>query len=203
MERIIIDTRGMTCPQPVIETKNALQKSPSGGTVSILAGTRESSSNIENYLRANGLDPQTTSRDNFWEISVSKISDTALQSAPETCCVSENATGPHVICVAGNRMGHGPGELGRILIRAFINSIHEVTPLPRTIVFYNSGIELALKDSPVLGALRELEAAGVKILVCGTCTKFFNQTENVAVGKVSNMFEILETLSKATHVVTP
>jgi selenium metabolism protein YedF len=112
-------------------------------------------------------------------------------------------TTKHVIAVTSNRMGHGPDSLGELLIRACINSIPEVTPLPETIVFYNSGIEFVLQGSPVLESLMELEKAGVTLLVCGTCVKHFNQKDNVAVGTVSNMYAILEALSRAHHVVSP
>jgi len=49
----------------------------------------------------------------------------------------------------------------------------------------------------VLAPLKELENRGVAILVCGTCLDYFNKKADLRVGKVSNMFTILETLSRA------
>jgi coenzyme F420-reducing hydrogenase beta subunit len=55
----------------------------------------------------------------------------------------------------------------------------------------------------VLAPLKELENRGVAILVCGTCLDYFNKKADLRVGKVSNMFTILETLSRAGHVIEP
>jgi selenium metabolism protein YedF len=100
-------------------------------------------------------------------------------------------------------MGKGPEELGEILIKAFINSIKEVSPLPGAIVLYNSGIFLAIEGSPVIEALTEMETLGVKVLVCGTCLNYFGKKDQLRTGTISNMYSILETLSSAGHVVVP
>jgi selenium metabolism protein YedF len=88
-------------------------------------------------------------------------------------------------------------------MKAFINTIKDVLPLPSALVFYNNGIHLTVEGSPVVEPLKELEARGISVLVCGTCLDYFNKKSLVRVGTVSNMFTILETLSKAHHVIEP
>jgi selenium metabolism protein YedF len=100
-------------------------------------------------------------------------------------------------------MGMGDQELGILLAKAFVNTIKDVEPLPETIVFYNTGIFLALKNSPVVEPLRHLESLGVRILVCGTCLDFYEKKEAVGAGTISNMYDILQALSSAGHVITP
>jgi intracellular sulfur oxidation DsrE/DsrF family protein len=51
-------------------------------------------------------------------------------------------------------------------------------------------------------ALKNLQAMGVEILVCGTCLDYFKAKEKIAVGTVSNMFEIQSTLLMATNSVS-
>jgi selenium metabolism protein YedF len=111
--------------------------------------------------------------------------------------------GDHVICITSDKMGTGPDELGDVLMRAFINIIDETAPLPRAIAFYNTGIRLTLNDSPVLESLRELTGYGVRIIICGTCVNFFEAKDKVAVGTVSNMYDIAQTLTTASHVIRP
>jgi hypothetical protein len=43
---------------------------------------------------------------------------------------------------------------------------------------------------------------GTEVLVCGTCLDYFGAKEKVAVGTVSNMFEILETMLVASNSIT-
>ncbi len=41
------------------------------------------------------------------------------------------------------------------------------------------------------------------IRTCGTCLNFYVLTDQLAVGSVTNMYEIVETLAKAGKVVKP
>jgi selenium metabolism protein YedF len=98
-------------------------------------------------------------------------------------------------------MGRGEAELGNILVRGFFHTLGEVEPLPQTIVFFNSGVKLACQGSPIQDDLCALEAEGVEMLVCGTCLGYFELTEKLAVGQVSNMYDIAETMLSASKVV--
>lgn len=51
MERI--DTRGMSCPQPVLMTKNALDKNPEG--VDIIVDNNTAKGNVERFLNNAGF----------------------------------------------------------------------------------------------------------------------------------------------------
>lgn len=66
----------------------------------------------------------------------------------------------------------------------------------------NSGVKLVVQGSPVLEDLQALAAQGVEILACGTCLGYFGLTDQVAVGQVSNMYTIAETLLRAGKVVS-
>ena len=98
-------------------------------------------------------------------------------------------------------MGRGDAELGHILIRSFFHTLGEVEPVPDTLVFFNGGVKLVVDGSPVLEDLEELCGRGVEILACGTCLSYFELKEQVAVGEVSNMYTIAETLLRAGKVV--
>ncbi len=100
-------------------------------------------------------------------------------------------------------MGDGAEELGTILIKAFINTLPEMDLKPKKLIFLNSGIYLAVKDSPVLDTLKKLEQSGIEIISCGTCLDYYKKKEELGVGSVSNMYVILESLSKASKVIYP
>ena len=70
-------------------------------------------------------------------------------------------------------------------------------------IFVNAGAKLAVVGSPVLEELRQLEELGVKVLVCGTCLKYFNVMDKLAVGSVTDMYTIIETLAHAERVIRP
>lgn len=59
-----------------------------------------------------------------------------------------------------------------------------------------------VEGSPVLDDLRTLTDQGVQILACGTCLGYYGLKERVAIGEVSNMYTIAETLLQAGKVVS-
>ena len=86
-------------------------------------------------------------------------------------------------------------------MRGFFHTLGEVSPTPDTILFFNDGVWLVLDDSPVLEDLKALEEKGVSLLACGTCLNHFGLGERLAVGEISNMYDIAEAMLNAGKVV--
>jgi len=49
----------------------------------------------------------------------------------------------------------------------------------------------------------ELEKRGVDILICGTCLNFFDISDSIGAGKVSNMYDIAEAMTGAGKLIMP
>ena len=110
---------------------------------------------------------------------------------------------PMVVLFASDRIGDGPEELGRVLARSFVKTLHEQGPLPWRMVFLNAGVAHTTEGSPVAEDLRAMETAGAEILSCGTCLDYFHTKEKLLVGRVSNMREIVETITRAGRLLRP
>ena len=119
------------------------------------------------------------------------------------CEVPTKTDNSFVVVVSSNVMGHGDDKLGSILIKGFIYSLTCLETLPKAVIFYNSGVKLAVEGSEVLEDLKTLADAGVEIVACGTCLEFYQLKEKLAVGKIVNMLDIVERQAKATKVVKP
>ena len=48
-----------------------------------------------------------------------------------------------------------------------------------------------------------LESQGVEILTCGTCLNHYGLSEKLAVGSVTNMYQIAQILTEAGKVIRP
>ena len=59
------------------------------------------------------------------------------------------------------------------------------------------------EGSDSLEDLKSLEAQGVTIKTCGTCLNYYGLTEKLCVGEVTNMYDIVETMAKASKVIKP
>ncbi len=198
-----VDARGLLCPKPLIETKKVFKTLEPGEQMIILIDNDTSCSNVERFLADNGAQLSTSRDKDVYRIDVTKKDSTLSHPDEQAYCVPASRSHTHAICIKSDHMGIGDQELGDILMKAFLNTIKETEPLPQAITFYNRGIFLALKDAGSVESVKELEESGVKILVCGTCLDFYGQKKNLGVGIVSNMYDILQTLTDADKVIYP
>ena len=108
-----------------------------------------------------------------------------------------------VIFIASDGIGRGDDELGATLMKTFLDTLSQFGGGLSHIICVNGGARLAVQGSPVLDQLRQLEELGAQVLVCGTCLNHFDIKDKLAVGSVSNMYAIIETLSQATRIIRP
>lgn len=195
---IIVDARGQACPQPVILTRKAMQQ---GKAIATLVDSQASSANVARMAEKAGWQAKVTQEGNDYRVEI-----TPSGAVPEPQAKSEGRAealaGPLVLTAPSDEMGRGDPELGQLLIRAFFHTLCEVQPTPDTIVFFNTGVRLSCEGSPVLDDLRALLDQGIEILSCGTCLGHLGLREALAVGRVSNMYEIAETILRASKVVS-
>lgn len=130
-----------------------------------------------------------------------------LKGNPEDwCSLSETqAQGKRntVIVITSDRMGGGDDELGSKLMISFFRTLVLVEPPPASVVFYNSGVKMALDDSPVLDHITELKEKGTGIYLCTTCINHFGIKDRLPVGNFSDMYQILNLLKDADHIIRP
>lgn len=195
-----IDAKGLACPQPVVLTKKALETSD---TVMITVDNETARENVTRLGEKLGCAVHVENGDSgTFNLTLSKSGD--IPATLETSTPGKSSvTGPNVFVISASTMGSGDDELGALLMKAFIHTIFDLDYLPDSLIFYNTGVKLAVKDSDILDDLKKLESEGVEILVCGTCANFFNIKDDIAVGIVSNMYDIAGTMSKAGRIVMP
>ena len=188
-----VDAIGQVCPVPIIMTKNAL-KDIEEGQVEVSVDNRISLENLQKMSKEMGYDYTVEERGDIFKIVINKMRESVELRESE-----ENT----VVVIDSLHMGKGDVELGRILMKGFIYTLSEMEELPKTILFYNEGVKLAIEGAESLQDLKSLEERGVEILSCGTCLNFYGITEKLRVGSVTNMYTILERQMKATRVIKP
>lgn len=202
----IVDTKGQKCPQPIIETKKALRASISGETFMVITDNQTSYNNISRFLNDNKIKFSATEINNVWSFRITKEPGEAQMSAAEEYCEAEsqkNSSGDYAVVISSEVMGQGDDDLGRKLMKSFFTVINCLDSLPATIVFYNTGVKLAMKNSPVIESLIEIEKKGVEILLCGTCVDYYKSRKKIGVGVISDMYTITSKLSKAGNIIKP
>jgi len=193
----VVDCRGLACPQPVIQSKKAMAQAD---RVTTIVDNETAVQNVSRMAEKEGYAVAVERKEDGIYLSLSKERVTG-ETMPAASGAKEGDQGPTVVLVAGDGIGRGDDELGAILIRSFLHTLNEVEPLPDTIVFLNAGVKLTVEGSPVLEDLATLAQKGVGILACGTCLGHFGLKDKLAVGEISNMYSIAETLLVAGNVV--
>ncbi len=203
----VLDCRGLACPQPVIRAKELLD-SLAQGAVEVLVDNEAAQSNLERFGKSQGWAVEIRASGDTRHITISKGSHgdaakpVAKAPAPEDYRCDLPGTGL-VYVIPADTMGRGNDPLGAVLMRAYVKTIKNLSPLPAKIFFYNTGVKITATESDLIAPLRELAAMGVEIYSCGTCLDFFNLKDTLLVGQVTNMFEIMEAMAQAAKVVSP
>jgi len=194
----IIDCRGLSCPQPVIETKKTLE-SMKDGIIEVIVDNVAAKENVSRFARSQGCQVESAEKGGNFNLKITKGDVRTDAGISEGSDLKKQV----VLLITSDQIGMGSEELGRVLMKTFINTLIETTPRPETIIFMNSGVKLAIEGSPVLESLDKLEKAGVNLLVCGTCLNYFEVKDKLKAGKVSNMYEIVEHMLNAEQVIAP
>lgn len=194
MKRKEIDARGLACPQPVLLAKKAVEET---GSCTIYVDNAAARENVSRMARTLGCEVTVEETDGGTRIAI--VRKGGEPPVPVACPFP--AAGPMVLVISTAAMGKGNDELGRILMRSFFHTVNEAIARPDTLVLFNEGVTLAAEGSVILEDLRALEGKGTRILVCGTCLDFFRIKDRLAVGTVSNMYDISETLFSAGRLV--
>ena len=215
----IVDARGKACPQPVIETKNAIREQ--GTQVITMVDNDIARQNVEKMARQMGLAAESSQIDGGWRILIQPVSSDVLSAVmndmgdaltnvlpdlePAPCCpaVPSAPAGPTVVVLSSSCMGTGDDTLGAALMKGFVYALTQLDAAPDTVLLYNGGAKLSCAGADTVDDLKVLERNGAEILTCGTCLNHYGLTDKLAVGQVTNMYAIAETLAGAGKVIRP
>lgn len=187
-----IDCKGLSCPQPVINTKKYFD-SIEGGEATIIVDNEVAKNNISRFAENSGYSFTVEMKNEFYEIKVVKNN-----SIKDNINASK---GKYTMVVGSDKLGGGAEELGDVLMKSFMYALTESNLLPDTLLFLNSGIKLTIKDSPVLESLKTLQQKGVYIASCGTCLDYYKVKDKLALGEITNMYTIIEKINEADKVL--
>ena len=214
---ITVNAMGDICPIPVVKTKKALGELNGPGEIEVLVDNETAVKNVTKMARSSGAEAESEQLgDKQYRVLITVGEDAAekLKSAkspavqPQGQTQQEAAAGCRtcvgtVVAVGSDRMGEGSEELGHILIKSFIFALTQLDDLPDKILFYNGGANLTAEGSESREDLRTLEEQGVEIMTCGTCLDYYGIKDKLAIGGVTNMYSIVETLQSAMSVIRP
>jgi len=172
-----VDARGHGCPKPVLMAEEALSKITEG-TVEVLVDNEASANNLKRFATKSGFYQDITKEDDYWRVKIIKgyVCEMPVEE------LKEKKTGKDLfLIIATDTMGKQE-DLGRILMKAYFETMKAYKELPDAIFFLNTGVKLTTVDEEIIPILKEIEDMGVEIFTCGTCLKYFNLESELKVG---------------------
>ncbi len=202
-----IDARGLSCPAPVLLTKNTIE-TEKPEQIRIILDNEASGQNVSRFLSSKNFSVTMDKQGN--DLIVTGTIQTGGiakgEDAPVICDISpEDRQQKHdkkiMVMISSDCLGRGDDELGGKLAVNFIKTLKEMGNELWRLVFVNSGVKLTIENAKPLEDLIALEKHGVKILVCGTCLDHFKLLEKKRVGETTNMLDIVTSMQLADKVI--
>ncbi len=183
---MLIDARGQACPKPVIMAEEALSKLEEG-IVDVLVDNEASVKNLTRFATKNAFYSETVREDNYWRVKI-------VKGYPCELPVEEEKKEPEkeILLIIGSDVMGKEEELGKILMKAFFETMKVTKEIPHTIFFLNAGIKLTTTNENIIPILKELESMGVEIFSCGACLKHYNLESKLKVGYRGTTNHIVE-----------
>jgi selenium metabolism protein YedF len=198
----VIDVLGQPCPIPVVKAKRAIAQLPDhGGVIRVLVDNAAACENLAKMAGGCGYSHMTEPRAGDTFAVTITVGEGRQESAGSPQIRPASHDGGLVVAIGTDSMGRGSEELGKVLIKGFIFSLTQLREPPFALLFFNSGVSLVTEGSNTLGDLKELAAKGASIWACGTCVDYYGLREKIAVGEITNMYGIVETMNAAGRLL--
>lgn len=199
-----LDCRGMECPAPVLQVRNALQ-SETPSALTVLVDNEAARQNVCRFLEHQNYTVSSELQDGGFRVVGTRAEGGGdFAKPPPVPVTSEKQSGKKkiMVLVTSVNMGHGDDGLGDMLMFNFLKTLKEMGPDLWRVAFVNSGVSFTSAGSEAVPILQELADGGVQITACGACLAFFHLLDTLQVGGVTNMLEIVTGMKEADSVIT-
>lgn len=201
----ILDGFGKPCPMPLVMCKKELD---SGNVdIAVQVDNETAVKNISRLAKKKGLALSCDVIEGGWLLTFDEGDGTEGEIFLEPSIVSGAACSAsggcgYAVFVGKDHVGEGDPELGYNLIKMALYTLSESDSIPASLLFMNSGVKLVCgEEAQIIDSVRKLEDLGCEVLVCGTCLDFYGLKEQLKVGEVSNMYDILERMQESSKVI--
>lgn len=194
-----LDCRGLACPNPVLKTKELVDRGEPG-PLRVLVDNPAAKENVCRFLMHAGFTVEV--KEQAGEFLITGIRRLEAGTVPTGEVREESSASRTLVLIGTDRLGTGDDVLGGKLLTNFVTTLKEMGRDLWCVVLLNAGVKLAVTGSPVLESLKALTQAGVMVLVCGTCLNHFQLLNEKQVGETTNMLDIVSHMQLADKVIS-
>ncbi len=199
MAEEVLDCRGLACPNPVLRTKEIIDRG-NVAELSILVDNPAAKENVSRLLSRMGYEVNFSEVEGTFRVAGKKTESAACEVTEKPG--TQKQASRIAVLIGTDSMGKGDDMLGRKLLINFIDTLKEMGSELWRLILLNGGVKLTVEGSECLAALLALEKDGVRVLVCGTCLNHFGLLEKKLVGETTNMLDIITAMQLADKAIS-
>ena len=190
-----LDCRNLNCPEPLLRTKKALGELKIAESLEILVNDVAPRENIKRFLSKNGFEAQISQAGADTLIKTVKTDELKDESIDDIYCDVTVPKRGKVIFLNEEQCGSGP--IGKSLLAKFLGAALSLDEKPVKVICVNNAVHITTnRGHECFEAIKKLNEAGVEILSCGSCLEGYKLVDKLAIGEISNAYEIMDVLSK-------
>lgn len=194
-----LDLKGMQCPKPVLETQKAF-KDESLTEFEVIVDNTAARENLKRLADSKGYKYEVVEASGEIKITIKREGGENLEQEEFVAvCDIESDISNAVLMIKNEFLGDGNDELGKVLMKGFLYTVTETKPYPQKVVLLNSAVKLSTENEETVAHLKKLEEAGTKVYSCGTCLNYYNLADQLKVGVVGNMYDVVESLNSTEN----
>ncbi|MBU6453189.1 MAG: sulfurtransferase-like selenium metabolism protein YedF [Cyanobacteria bacterium REEB67] len=227
-----MDLRGLSCPEPVLRTKKAIDDQTVSG-LEVLVDDEVNVQNLERLARSQKFTFKKENLSGHFRLTLTRAAGMAKSAksstkdagydeddlaaghrskVPTTAAAPSTVSPPRgggtVVFLAKETFGQGADQnqdhdFSHNLLNVFLQTVQQSALKPRAILLANAGVKLIDPQSSTYKVLEDLKNDGVTVLACGLCLDYYKLKEKVPVEQITNMFAICEYLFAADQVISP
>ncbi|MGW8161269.1 MAG: sulfurtransferase-like selenium metabolism protein YedF [Desulfobulbales bacterium] len=194
-----LDCRRLACPAPVMQVKEILERE-SLAAITVIVDNEAARENVSRFLAHHGFQVAVEESGGVFRVTGSGR-DAGCEVMEKSEIDALTGARKILVMVGTDRLGQGDDALGTGLLINFLKTLKEMGSDLWRLVFVNNGVKLTVQETESLPILQDLAAAGVSILVCGTCLNHFKLHDKKQVGETTNMLDIVTSLQLADSVI--
>lgn len=190
-----LDCRNLNCPEPLLRAKKALGELKIAESLEILVNDVAPRENIKRFLAKNGFEAQISQAGADTLIKTVKTDELKDESIDDIYCSVTAPKRGKVIFLNEEQCGSGP--IGKSLLAKFLGAALSLDEKPVKVICVNNAVHITTnRGHECFEAIKKLNEAGAEILSCGSCLEGYKLVDKLAIGEISNAYEIMDVLSK-------
>jgi selenium metabolism protein YedF len=169
--------------------------------IDVLVDNEDSALNVSGYAAQHGMFAETSREGKDWKVKVVKSYAYKPGATSSSAVAEPTPKKKTLMLIIGTDSLGKDEELGKKLMKGFLDTMKVYKQLQYTMFFLNAGVKLTTVNEETVAVMKDIADLGVEIYSCGTCLKHYNIESELKVGNRGTTNQIVEGMQDFDKIV--